>query len=367
MYGNIVLLALPVILAAAAAICENHDKKALFSVFFGVTVFFTAGIGGICGTGLPGSGDETSSFVTAAVDMIPLANVTELKFPPAFLILMKLTLMAGGDINSLALIIAVLLGIMSALLVHHSGKPPFAGAVMLFTCFIPTVFISVNSFCAALIAGLAAGFFRDRRFFRACAMIITAACFDLSVLLLIPLYIIALVPGKSMTRTLSAVMINLAAVGAAALYPDAVYGLLEEGKYTAHTLTVPAAVFASAGVLAAVLMGKMLLNTDDKSGTMLSAAAGGAAFAVTAAADGRFFTAALAALIMSGVMLAPEMVSVGRRFVSIVFPADKEKSRNVFDIVCFAAVFAIYAYLVLSGSCGTDFFTRSLFGEGSLV
>lgn len=358
--GNLILAAIPVLLALLGKFCAAKEQKAVFCLIFGAAVFFTAGIGGV--TGAEASGYDGQRLVTLAAltENMAVSTVMGLSFPPAYTLILKICLTAGIGIRGFMLVIAALQGFLAAAFIYNRPGSPYAGAVVFAGCFLPAVYVGSNVLTAALICLFGAKYIEERRFFRFAAVMLAAACFDISAVLLIPVWFITVVPNNWAAMLISALL------AASALLPGvtgAVYGFLGEGLYVPHETPIPAAVTAVAAALLFTLMTAMFRNRSEQTARLVPAFSCGAVFAAAGIFEPRLFGLSLMTLAMSAAVIAPDAHYIIRKFTLIVFPDNKKAAGAAVDAVCCLAVTALCVYFVLSDCFGSSYFGTMLFGE----
>ena len=342
MFGDIILICIPAATAAVGALCSRRDLKALFCIFFFSAVFCITGCGLFRGYGLP-----------------PVRDTS-----PAYMLIMYICSALTDDPSVFTAVTAGLQSAVAAAAVFTVCTSPYEGAVMITGCFVLTTFLSPTLFTAGMICTAAAKYIREGRTVRFTALILAAACFDSSALLLIPLYFIAMIPNIYICAGISA-----AAAVLAALFPGAVGGILDfigGGTSTGFAVPIPCAVIVGVFALLCVLMRAMLINRSADLGRLANTAVTGAALTAGAAAAPVLSAAALFTVMQAVTALAPEMYAIGGKFVEIVFKDSKKAARITFGTVCAAAVIGVCAYLVLSDAAGSGFFAAAVTGEAGL-
>lgn len=344
----IILITVPLLLRIIGIICEKAEKKALFLAAVAVSVFACIGLGSLGG------------FIGADAVRYPLdAGMTSLGTPPAYVPLMKICLAIMPDP---VLYMAVIGCINTALAVYAVSvccTGPYSAAAVLTFCFIPVSFAGSAPFTAALICLAASREFRERRFFRFAALMLAAACFDSSALLLIPLYLVLIIPQPVVSAVMSALIAALAVFFPE--YTGYIFDFVGKGAYVTAEVPVLCAVIAVIAAISALLMYPMFKNREGRYETLVPVLSCGAAFTVTAVSDPRFFAPALMLLMMSSVTLAPEAYEIGKKFVGIVFPGSK--TETIFLAACVSAGALICAYLVLGDVFGASALDAALITE----
>ena len=361
-YGNIILIAVPVILAAAGVFCSAKEQKALFSLLFGAAVFLEAGLCRIMDTDAAGYEGQRLGLLGMLTDGMSVDSIFGIEAPPGQLIILKICMGAGIGVSGFLTVQAALQAFLAAAYIYNRPDGPYAGAVVFSACFLPWSFVSANSFTAMLICLFSAKYTEERRFLRAAAVFLAAACFDISAVLLIPLWLITLIPNNW-----AALLISAAAAASAALLPDvtgAVYGFLGEGMYTGRQTPVPAAVFAAAAALVLILTTAMFRHRNERTARLIPAAICGAALSAAGIFAPELFVISQAMLALSLTAIAPDANAIAGRFAEILLPGAGKKAAVAVGVILTAAVTGVCAYLILSGSVGSSYFGTVLFGAG---
>ncbi len=365
MFGNLVLLTVPAVTGVVGVLCGKFRRKAFFCAFFAITVFLITGIGGITGFGQNGAEGIRLQLLYMLSGNLSFGSTAAVESPPAYFFLIKLFTLVGLDMNGAVMIIAGFNALLAALFIYFRCSSPYIGAIVFSAGFMLTAFIGQCPFAAMIICAFAAGHAEDRRYFRAAAAILAAACFDSSVILVFAFYLIAVIPNIYISTLVSA------AAAAAAAYipnvPDIIFSFFGSGTSAAHNSSVVCVVYAFIGTFICVLLYAMIKNRSERLVCHIPVMCGGTVMLLASISDGRFFVPAAAMLMQSAVILAPDVYAIGKRFTEIVFKKTKETSALVFTIVCSVAVYILYAYMIFSDVCGSGYFSNVLFGEGSLI
>ena len=349
----IILAAASVKVCVFGAICEKGERRALFLTVFTAAFAASNALGGMFG--LVGYESAGWSYMYGIIGDIPFASVGA---PPAYIIIMKICSAFSAEAWLPALVYACIRTAAAVCAAASCTEKPCACGAVLVSCFTPVFFAGAGSFTAALICMCASRYIRERRFVRYCTVMLAAACFDASALLLIPLYLIFLIPVPAAAAGAAAVIAALAA-----LFPDAssaVFGIFGAGTF--GSCTVPVAV-AAAAVLAAVIaliMYPMYKIRNGDPGRFVPVMCLGAAFSVTAIWDGRFFTPALCLLMVSMTALAPDTLAILKRFAQILFPKKKKAAGMTVHIILALTVIAAGALLTFGNVFGAAEYNVSL-------
>jgi len=358
----IILIGVPLFIRIFGAVCAKENRKGLFCAAFGFSVFAVIGLGSL--GGLIGADSARYNLLNAVIGTVPFDSLGSTDASPAFLLLMKICSAFSTETFVFPLTAAIIQTFLAAYAVYTLCDRPYSAAGVFLFCFIPAYFAGSPAFTAALAALIASRYVEERRFFRFAAMMLAAALFDMSALLLIPIYFIFLIPNIYISSAASAVLAALAV-----LFPDAVtgvYGFLGTGKCTSAAFTVPCAVFACAAALIGVLMYAMFANLHNDCEKLVSVLSCGAAFSVAAVFEPRLFALTQMLLMMSSVVLAPEAFRIGGKFVEILFPKNKTVVRYVFLAVCVLAEIGICAYLVIGDVFGAAVYDSAFLAGVSL-
>ncbi len=361
--GNIILIAVPAVLACIGAFCAAREQKALFSLLFGAAVFLAAGLWRV--TDMSGAGAEMEALELRGMltDAVEVGAVFGIKAPPAYLLILKICMETGIGTHGFLIVQAVLQSLLAAAYINNGPDKPYAGAVVFAACFLPCSFVSANSFTAMLIGLFSAKYIGERRFFRAAAVFLAAACFDISAVLLIPLWLITLIPNNWAALLVSAVI-----AVPAALFPGAagaVYGFLGKGLYTPFRNTVVLAVFAGIAALILIIMTAMLRHSSERNARLVPAAVCGAALSAAAVFVPELFAVSQAMLALSLTALAPDVNAILGRFAEIMLPGAGKKASVAVGAVLALGVTGVCAYIVFAGGFGTERFSAVLFGAGN--
>ncbi|MBQ9382961.1 MAG: EpsG family protein [Ruminiclostridium sp.] len=362
MFFRIIPICLPALLAGAGHFCSRKEMKAVFCLIFAGAVFCITGCGLFGGYGFAGSEAVTANRLGSIITGLRYNTLSAVSdASPAYLLIMKVC----GDITDdplvFAAVIAALQSILAAAAVGTVCCSPYEGAVMLSGCFLLTTFVHSSTLTAGLICLFASKYIKERRMIRFIVLITAAACFDISALLLIPLYFITMIPNVYICTGVSA-----AAAVLAALFPDTITAALDTlgGRtYTGYETPVVCAVAICAFALLCIVIRPMLINRSPELGWQVNTAVLGAALTTAAAAAPVLSAPALFVTMQSAVPLAPEVYDTGSRFVGIVFKDSRKTAQLIFGIVCTAIITAICAYLVLENVYGSDAFAAALTGE----
>lgn len=344
----IILIGVPVFIRIFGAICAKANRKALFCAAFGFSVFAIIGLGSF--GGLIGADSARYSLLSTMIGAVQFDALGGIDASPAFLFIMKICSVFSTESFVFPLVIAVIQALLAGYAVYTRCDEPYSGAGVLIFCFIPAYFAGSPAFTAALIALIASRCIEERRFFRFAVLMLAAALFDMSALILIPIYFIFLIPNVYISAGASAMLAALAA-----LFPDAVtgvFGFLGSGKCTSAEFPVPCAVIACVAALIGVLMYAMFRNRHNDCEKLVPVLLCGAALSVASVFEPRLFALTQMLLMMSAPVLASEAFTIGVKFVEILFPENKSTSRIVFLAVCVLAEAGICAYLVIGNVFG---------------
>ncbi|MBR5089526.1 MAG: hypothetical protein IK093_08860, partial [Ruminiclostridium sp.] len=235
---------------------------------------------------------------------------------------------------------------------------PYSGASVILFCFIPAYFAGSAAFTAALICMTASRYFKERRFFRAAALILAAACFDMSALLIIPIYFIAVIPNIIISVGVSAFIAALAAIFTGAA--GTVFDFLGSGKCTSAQFPVPCAVIACAAAGFAFLMYTMFRNRGNDCEKLVPVLCCGAAFSVASIFVPELFALTQMLLMMSVPVLAPDALEIGEKFIGMLFPEKKGAAQTALLIACVLAEAGVCAYLIFGDVFGASVFDSAL-------
>ena len=352
----IILTAIPAFLLAFGIICAKNDRRLLFCAAAAVCVFAVCGLTSLAG--FVGADADKLPLISSLAGQVSFEDLGIMNAPPGYLIIIRICAALGAESFTAPFILSCIQTLLAAHALYTRCSSPYSGAAILTFCFLPVYFAGSSVFTAALICLNASVYVRERRFFRYAALILTAACFDMSALLLLPLYFVTLIPNIWISAAVSAAIAALGAVFTKAA--DAVYGFFGEGLYTSAQSTVACAVIAIIASVLCILMFGMFKNRNGHYENLVPVLASGAAFSLASVFDGRFFAVSLMLLMQSAVVLAPEAEEIAGRFLEIVFPKYKMTSRILFNFVCLAAVVGICVYLVYGDVFGSGSYEAAL-------
>ncbi|MBP3857560.1 MAG: EpsG family protein [Ruminiclostridium sp.] len=352
----IILVIVPILLCGFGIVCEKTDRRGFFCAAAALCVFAVCGLSTLDGF----NGDEGNrySVLNMFVGDMSFSQLTTAEAPPAYMLIMKICMSYGADFIVFPIVVACIQSVIAAFAVYSCCETPYAGAAVLAACFLPVFFAGSSLFTAALICLAGSGFVRERRFFRLAAVILAAACFDTSALLLIPLYLIIAIPVPLVSALWSAVAAVLAV-----LFPDAVTAVTEalgSGLHTSADIPAGCAVIAVIAALLGLLIYPMYKNRGGSYEKLVNVLTCGACMTAAAAFDGRLSGVALMLMMMSAVPLAPEAYAIGSRFTGIVFPSEKGLSGKVFLAVCTVLITGVCAYFVYGCGFGTEAYETSI-------
>ncbi len=352
-FGNIILVMLPLLTGAAGYFCEKKEQKALFSLICGGIVYFVSAAGAVNG--------QMHDVLVMTAGRLPVASLGIIDAPPAYLLILRICLGAGIGAGGFATVQALLHSFLTAAYIYEKPGVPYAGAAVLTALFLPLVCFDANIFTAVLICLFSARYAEERRFFRFAAVIFIAACFDASVLLLIPVWLISLIPKNYITLPLAA------GIAAAAVYfpgaAEAVTGFLGNGSCARMRTPLPLAVCTCAAALVLMLTAAMYRKRSEMTARLIPVFITGSALSAAAVFVPELSVPAQAALALSAAALAPDALAIFRRFMVIMFPKRK-KAADFTALAIFAALTAgLCAYIVFSDCFGSSGFGISLFGE----
>ena len=344
----IILIGVPLFIRIFGAICAKADKKILFCAAFGFSVFAIIGLGSL--GGLIGADSARYGLLNTMIGAVEFDSLGDIDASPAFLLIMKICSVFSAEKFVFPLVIAVIQTFLAVFAIYTRCEEPYSGAGVFLFCFIPAYFAGSTAFTAALIALIASRCVEERRFFRFAALMLAAALFDMSALILIPIYFVFIIRNVFISAGASAMLAALAVV-----FPDAVtgvFGFLGNGKCTSAGFTVPCAVFACAAALIGMLMYAMFKNRHNDCEKLVPVLICGAAFSVGSVFEPRLFALTQMLLMMSATVLAPQAFTIGGKFIEILFPKNKSTLRIVFLAVCVLAEAGICAYLVIGNVFG---------------
>lgn len=206
-------------------------------------------------------------------------------------------------------------------------------------------------FAAALISGFALRYACEKRFFRFAAYIVFAACFDMSALLLLPVYFLLIPENPIFTAVFAAVTAS-----SALLFPeyrDSLFSFLY-GRYSSVSQEIPTVIAVGAFTLLVLCLiaYKLMKQRGEYPMLCLRLLFFGAAFSLLSLFDSRFFPAALMTFLPASVTLTSELFGVASSLMELTF---KERRKEAFALsaAVFLVIYAIYyIFLISSGVFG---------------
>lgn len=358
----LILIGIPLFLCAFALVCARSDKKTLFCTAFAAAVLAVCGVATI--NLLIDPDAMKYPFLWSVIGTIPFSELGMIEASPAYMLIMKICSAFTEDISAFLIITACIQAAVTVYAVAGRCSEPYQGAAVLAFCFFPAFFAGSGAFTAAAICITASRYIEERRFFRFAAVILAAACFDMSALLMLPIYFVMLIPGAVAPSVASAFIALLAVI-----FPDtvnAVIGFLGEGVCTAADVPPACAVTAVAAATVSVLMYAMFKNRPGHHEALVPVMSCGAAFTAASVFEPKLYAISLMLLMQSSVVLAPEAYEIGKRFVGILFPAGRKTAERVFLAVCIIVCAGICTYLVVGNVFGSDAYEFRFGTEGSL-
>lgn len=221
-------------------------------------------------------------------------------------------------------------------------------------------FTDFTFFFGIIIAAFAFRYASEKRFVRFLAVMLLAACFDLRLLLLIPLYVIFI------TKPTLYHIPAAAALGGLLLIVDfspvfgAVFGYPAERNGAG--IFMPAAIIAVC--IIAALMAKILMRRSSYNASMITVMAVSAVLAVGAIADERFLVLALACFYPAALTLVPEIIAAFKSILTLTFREKKRPALIVGGSILVLG-FAVYYFFL----CQKEGFTYTvwLFNEAVII
>ncbi len=339
----ILLIAIPLLLRAVGSFCERRDSRLLCCAAAASAVFMICGL-----PGLAGLWDSAYDTFGADIRNVPFGELGSLGIPPANALLMKLCAFFGDDPAVYPLVTAGLNAVLAGYAVRNA---PYHGSSVLCFMFIPAFFCRSGALTAALICTIAAVYIQERRFFRYAALVLLAACFDMSALLTLPLYFVTLIPGAFVPAALAVIIAALVMIFPGAL--DGVYGAFG-GMCEIFPAPVFWAVISCIAAAVLMLMYAMFRNREGKYERLVPVMLCGAALTAAAAGDGRLCVPAMLLLMQAAVPLADEAFAIGSKFVGIMFKENQKTAQTVFLAVCVTAEAVLCACLIYSDAFGAS-------------
>ena len=116
-----------------------------------------------------------------------------------------------------------------------------------------------------------------------------------------------------------------------------------------------------------ILTAAMFRFRNERTARLISVFITGAALAAAGVFVPKLSVAALAALALSGVAIAPDALAIVRRFAGLMFPQHQKSAERGCATVCALLITGLCAYIVLSDQFGTSCFHNNLFGEVGIL
>ena len=352
-FGNLILIAIPPVTAAAGALCARKEQRALFCLICGALVYLVSAYGALNGT--------LTGLAAIMSERPPISSLGGINAPPAYALIVRICAETGTGGQGFITVQAFLQGFLTAAYLYNRPDIPYAGAAVLTAAFLPVVCCDANVFTAVVICLFSAKYIEERRFFRFAAVIFAAACFDISVLLLIPVWFLSFIPKNLVTALLTA---GIAC--AAVMLPGvcgAVYGFLGEGLYGKPANPALPAVCACVAALLLMLTAAMYRTRNENTARLIPVFTAGAALSAAAVFEPRLTVVSQAALALSAAVIAPDALAIFRRFAEIMLPGHEKAAGRTAAVILVLLVMALGAYIVLSDCFGTSRFAAGLFGE----
>lgn len=355
-YGNLIIIAVPALLAAIGAFCAAKEQKALFSLVFGAAVFLEAGLCRIMDPVPSGFEEQLAGSVYSDI-------ISGTEAPPAYLFILKICMTAGIGTGGFMTVQAVLQSFLAAAYIYNRPDAPYAGAVIFSAFFLPCSFVGANAFTAILISLFSAKYIEERRFLRAAAVLIAAACFDVSAVFVIPLWFITIIPNN-----FAVLLISAALAAASAMLPDVtagVFGYFGTGMFTGRYVTVPMAAAACIAALVLMITASMFRKRNERTARLIPFTICGAALSAAGIFVPELFVVSRIMLAVSLTALAPDAEWISGRFTEILLPGAGTKARVASVILLTAVVTTVCIILTADDSMGTSYFGTVLFGAGA--
>ena len=362
--GNLILIAIPLLLAGVGAFCAAKEQKALFCLIFGAAVFLVTGFGGLTGAGVSAGDSGRLELLAGPAENTSIKDAAQIQASPADMILLKICLETGIGTRGFMIVRAALQAFLAAAYLYNRKGGQYTGAVFFSACFLPTVFADPDILTAILICLFSAKYIEERRFVRFAAVILAAACFDMSALLMLAVWFITLIPSNIAVLVISGTLAALAAV-----FPDitgSIFAFFGEGMFSPHTGSIPLAVISGAAALLFMIMKSMLRNRSERSTALIPFAVCGAAFSAASVYVPQLFVISQIMLAVSVTALATDTQWIINRFAEILFPDGKKAVGMTVGTVCAAAAAGICAYIVFSDCFGSSYLGTVLHGEVGL-
>ncbi|MBR5091779.1 MAG: EpsG family protein [Ruminiclostridium sp.] len=348
----IILIVIPLLICLFGFVCKKADKRLMFCAASAAVVFAVCGISFI--NGFPEPESDSYSLLSLLSGSISFDSLGAIDAPPAYLLIMKICTAYSNEPLVFPIAAACVQTVISAYALYNCTDSPYEAGAVLTACFLPVYFAGSALFTSALICLISVKYVRERRFFRFAAAVLAASCFDMSALLLIPLYFVIIIPKPLISAIFSAL-----AAGLAVIFPavtETVYTMFGDGRYSIPGSSVLCTVISVIAALISLLMYRMYRNREGRYETLVPVMICGALLSAAALWKAELSGIAFMLLMMSAVPLAPDAFSIGTRFVQILFPSEKNTSAKVFAATCVAILTGICTALVLGDTFGASAF-----------
>ncbi len=206
-------------------------------------------------------------------------------------------------------------------------------------------FIDPFLFSGMVIAAFAFRYASEKRFIRFLAVILLAACFDLRILFIAPLFILFIIKPTvyyiPAAAVLATVLIFVDISPVFGFFPG--FTFEREAAQLFYPVTI-----AAAGVLTAITA-KILIRRGSYSETMITVMAVAAAFAVGSFADGRLLFPSVICFFPAALTLVPEIIAVAKTIITLTFRENKRTVLMVGGVILGIGLMA-YHIVLISGS-----------------
>lgn len=341
-----VIAALPFLLAGAGFICRGGRRKALYCGVFGLLIF----LGAVLLKG--GEFYEKTIALFGILPKLSFDSMSRLAEPPAYAVTAKAVSALSGGSDIFFLITSAIGSAAAAYLVYSRCSVVYAGGL----AFVLTGFFLCGEwngciFAAALISGFALRYACEKRFFRFAAYVVFAACFDMSALLLLPVYFLLIPENPIFTAVFAAVTASSALL--LPEYRDRLFSFLY-GRYSSVSQEIPTVIAVGAFTLLVLCLiaYKLMKQRGEYPMLCLRLLFFGAAFSLLSLFDSRFFPAALMTFLPASVTLTSELFGVASSLMELTF-RERRKEAFALSAAVFLVIYAIYyIFLISSGVFG---------------
>lgn len=357
-----VLIIVPLILTAAGFICTEEKRKGLYCTLLGIVLLFAFAF-------RYGTGDYDS--IISFLDFVPTLSFSSLSGiakPDGFVYGAYLFKALCENNQMFFYIASAIWALLISYYIYKRCSTPYASAVA-FLCsgFFLVSAYDFSAFTASIIIAYAFISAEEQRFFRFASLIVFAALFDITAIILLPFFFLLQIRGT--IGIIITLLGSVAAVAAALAYPEfteKLFAFLPTYSSPVTELNASALLICITALflIIAILVRKMLKKHDNLSGVYIMALIFGTAFLFLSYFDGRFSAPSLFFLMPSVTVLSGEIFYIGKQLLTLTFGGKNRTALVIGGMVSIIIVFSVYGYFLISDFYGINPYNISLFGEG---